>query len=846
VVALAAARLVRAITRTRARSGLVVMISALLAVACLLYGKEIRVDTKLTSLLPDDAPSVSALDELKSRKGSSEVLTVVARGNDDDANAAVIDGLAEAIRGWEETQEVYTGRDYTRIRDSALYFMEVEELESLRDQLVEEHRAGVASVVRPGLADGKIEADEVVVDEENWEEEFDELDWDKDPEKPSARPDGTEAEADPSADDDFDLREWLRDQKGSVVEDGRLTTEEMDLIWPEENAEGEIVWESTVSDPYRSEKANLRLLKATLTKLPTDLVFARSVAQRIDGHVAELESRGIGAGVEVRVVSAYAVSDDVDTIMVDLQRATWLSGVLVLAVLLVGFRNARAVLLVLFPMVVAMAITLALATAAYGELNALTGFLFAVLFGMGVDFSVHLFSLRNQQGERADWGHIVEVHLRPLASTMLTTVGCLFVLAAGVFKAFQEFGIISGIGVILCFLCALVLVPALDTLLGPMRPNNFAKRLRLLALSAFVVIGIWGAPKVDFEKDTRVLTTATTSGKKKSMPYGSATRRCSKTLALIADNPEDLDTVVERLEADKGNTLPGAIPPEADQTLQPWIQEVYSVAKMLPEDQEAKQKVLEEIAVETSGFLAELPDMDEEAQEFRTHLEALERLSKAAPLRGEELPGWALDPFSEKDGHFDRIGHLCMKIRSYHLDELVALSNHLETLTEGTSTRTADSRLVFADLITMVEVDTKRLPLIALAVILLLLAVDLRSIRSTLICFASLVLGLGLTLGVMGLWPMHVNFFNLAVMPAVVGLGIDASIHLWHARGNDSLKATGRASLIAALTTIAGFAGMLAAKHPGLHSIGQLGVVAIILSVGVAFLMLYTFGRKKS
>jgi predicted exporter len=464
---------------------------------------------------------------------------------------------------------------------------------------------------------------------------------------------------------------------------------------------------------------------------------------------------------------------------------------------------------------------------------------------MGVDFSVHLFAQRTEQGENADWGAVIEAHLRPLSSTMMTTVGCLFVLSTGVFKAFQEFGIISGLGVIICFLCALVLVPAADNLLGPMRSGKFAQRLRIVAMAGFAIIAVWGAPQVDFEKDTRVLTTATTARKGKNMSYASAMGRCPKTLALVADTPEDLDTVVARLEAEKGKLLPNAIPPEPGKELEPWVQEVYSVAKLLPDRQDEKQRILAEIAAEANGVLAELPDMDAETQGFRTHLEALERLSRAKPLRGEELPGWALDPFSEKDGRFDRIGHLCMTVRSYHLDELVALSNHMDTLTEGTTTRSADSRLVFADLITMVEIDTKRLPLIALGVILVLLAVDLRGIRSTLTCFASLLIGLGLTFGVMGLWPMHINFFNLCVMPAVVGLGIDASIHLWHARSSTSLKATGHASLIAALTTIAGFAGMLAARHPGLHSIGQVGVVAIILSVGVAFLMLYPFGRKR-
>ena len=78
----------------------------------------------------------------------------------------------------------------------------------------------------------------------------------------------------------------------------------------------------------------------------------------------------------------------------------------------------------------------------------------------------------------------------------------------------------------------------------------------------------------------------------------------------------------------------------------------------------------------------------------------------------------------------------------------------------------------------------------------------------------------------MGLWPLRLNFFNLVVMPAVVGLGIDASIHLWHARTSTNLAATSKAAVLAALTTVAGFSGLLAAAHLGLRSIGEVGILA--------------------
>jgi hypothetical protein len=274
------------------------------------------------------------------------------------------------------------------------------------------------------------------------------------------------------------------------------------------------------------------------------------------------------------------------------------------------------------------------------------------------------------------------------------------------------------------------------------------------------------------------------------------------------------------------------------------VGEVYSLRTLMPIEQEAKASVIAEVGSRTNDFLAELPDLDEEARRHQTHLEALERLTKATPLQVAELPDWSVDPFRERDGDTDRIAHACLDIAGWSIDELVAVRQRLDVLFEGVDVRAADSRLVFADLMVLVERDARRLPILSLLVILGLIAVDLRRVRPTLICFATLALGLVAVLAAMGVWPLRLNFFNLVVMPAVIGLGIDASIHLWHGRERASLRATGKASILAGLTTVAGFSGLLAAEHAGLRSIGEVGIVAIVTCIAVAFIALYPIPRS--
>ena len=850
------ARVVAWVCRSRVRAGLVLAAALGLAIGCIAFGRSIRVDTDLRALLPDTAPSVIALERVEQRKGSAEELIIAIEAPTAADADAMVEGLAAEVRSWPETLEVSTMRDYKPLRDHALYLLALADLERLRDELDDAHKQAVAKGMGPGLTGGQVDVEAVSVGEEWDDPGHDELDW-----GPGEA--NTETETETETEPKRDVDELLAEQRQKLIDNGVLSEAEVALIWPQPEADGQLIWREQVGLPYAANDGAVRTIRASLTIPATDVEFARALQARVAERAAALRDGGIAAKTRAEIVAAYDVSRAVNTILADARRATWISGVLVLVVLGVGLGRARAVVLVIVPMAVAMALTLALAKLVYGELNALTVFLFAVLFGMGVDFSVHLFAQRLAAGSAewpGSWPRIVAEQMRPLSSAMTTTVASLAVLGLAEFAAFREFGLISAFGVLASFGCALILVPATDVLLGPLRRPWAARsarvrvvspwwgRLRAAVLLAMVGVVIVGAPKLAMEKDTRELnrSTASTAGQQRSIPYGSTGGR-AKTLVLVADTPEDLDEALARLREVEaaGELLPGGVEPP-DHARRPWIREVYGLRAMMPTQQDQKAPVIAAIGRRTNTFLAELPDLDVEARRHQSQLEALDRLARAQPLQVDELPSWAIEPFREADGRTDRIAHIELDIVGNQIDELVALRQRLDAVLVGLDVHAADSRLVFADLMILVERDARRLPIWALIVILLCIAADLRRVGPTLICFASLALGLGLTVAVMGLWPLKLNFFNIVVMPAVIGLGIDASIHLWHARQKSSLATTGRAALVSALTTVAGFSGLWAAHHVGLRSIGEVGVVAIVVSVGVAFVALYPLTTSRS
>ena len=107
-----------------------------------------------------------------------------------------------------------------------------------------------------------------------------------------------------------------------------------------------------------------------------------------------------------------------------------------------------------------------------------------------------------------------------------------------------------------------------------------------------------------------------------------------------------------------------------------------------------------------------------------------------------------------------------------------------------------------------------------------------------------LLVGLAWTFGIMILFDIKLNFYNLVVLPAILGIGNDNGVHLasrYLEEGKSSmwqvLRSTGQHITIGSFTTMLGFAGLLFTQHPGLSSIGLLALIGI----GMTLLSAVTF-----
>lgn len=128
-------------------------------------------------------------------------------------------------------------------------------------------------------------------------------------------------------------------------------------------------------------------------------------------------------------------------------------------------------------------------------------------------------------------------------------------------------------------------------------------------------------------------------------------------------------------------------------------------------------------------------------------------------------------------------------------------------------------------------------------IVALLVLIDLRSLRGTVLALVPLVVGITWTVGAMGLLGVDFNPVNVIAVPLLVGIGIDDGVHLYHRIRHERVLETavmhsGKAVTLTSLTTGIGFGSLMLSVHPGFFSLGLATTIGIASCLVVSVLLL--------
>jgi predicted RND superfamily exporter protein len=814
---------------------LIVLFTVMTVAATALAVSRLKVVTDLAELLPEGTVSVRALDESRKRIGSTDLFTIAIRSevNDTAAVAALQAKLrAHILTHWKDAQWVQIGRDTSFFRQRALYFLPDDTLAKLKDYLERELDRYAAKSV-PGIVD---------LDD-------DDDDDDNSASKTGAAKKGANKDKRPDwYDPDLPRRLGL---PGNVAEQFNTAFEtdkkkKGPKLSPKEKQRRALIRERLIN-----EEGNIGVVLVSLEKPSSDLDYARVALKRGEALIAKLNPDKKKSNLTAMVVGAYRSFMEVEAVAGDGQTATYVSVGLVLGLMLLFFRSFRAVLIFLLPLVTAASLTMALTSVTYGRLTVITVFVLAMLAGMGIDYGVHLFgrvlSERRTGTALEDATHIaISETGKALFAAAVTTVVSLMALQFGHFEGFREFSVVAAYGLLFCVLTAMLMFPpllALSHRIWAFRVADRSKIERWLgsivdARSTRVLLFFGGialtvpfglyASSVQFEHNFRNLRAPK---KHQTMNYGGAVGRNRSTSpgVILAQSEKQMRNVhqllLDRLNKDK------------DPTLNSFI----TIATFLPaaDVQNRRAKVIAEIRE-----LVHKRAMNRAEGRAKKIITSLRTMSRKKPFVLKDLPPWSLRLVTERDGSTGKIGLLYAKIRNWDARSVRDFQLRYEQLSagEGKKVMVASTRFILSDVVAMVKADGTRLLILVSIILLVILLAFSRSFVGGLVLLVSVGVGGLWTAGFMGIFDLRVGLYNVIVIPVILGVGVDAAIHLYHAQKSiveEQLDLDGRYRLLWAVfknvtasswTTAVGFVGLLFISHKGLKTIGELGSVGIMLS----------------
>jgi len=131
----------------------------------------------------------------------------------------------------------------------------------------------------------------------------------------------------------------------------------------------------------------------------------------------------------------------------------------------------------------------------------------------------------------------------------------------------------------------------------------------------------------------------------------------------------------------------------------------------------------------------------------------------------------------------------------------------------------------------------------ALLIIVPVVFLDFRTVRHTVLALLPLGLGMVLLFGLLGWLEIPLNAANMIVLPLILGIGIDAGVHVVHdfcaQRGRYRISAsTASAVVVNSVTNMAGFGSLMIASHRGLQSLGRVLTLGLTTCLFTSLVML--------
>lgn len=841
------------------RYGWITAVSFLLTVAAIFtIATRWNIDSNLNTLLPQDSPAALAMEEVAARVGAGSSLFVVIDSPDKQANLDYAAAYSQELRAIPEIALAHYHNDKQFFEEHKLLYMQPEDIAQLRER------------VERTIAQRKREANPLFVG----------------------------------------LKRKKKKQELTTADLERKYAGQMAASEYREYLFSEDGYALTIIVRFVESSTDLNSTNALIDKV-------KQLAQKTDPESFHKEMTvDFGGSLASRQAQYKSIVDDI-------QSSALFTIVGLFLLLSLYFRRPRAVFVVFMPLLMSVAWTLALAFLVYGQLTAITIFIFAILLGLGIDFAIHIlhgYDRGRHRGLEPVEALVDCAKTTGLATSVggMTTLATFLVLTMASFKSLSQFGVVASLGVLTTLVATLATLPALTLLFQQWRPlkelesEEVASRQRArrdvlarwitrlapitLILSALITLGLGvQARHIAFEEnfyrfgdfywpwEERPDLEAYERTRDVRLQAYDAGKSIARSAEAVRErmHPESYER--ERKQKTTGQKYTSALQnktsssptfllfDDAEQTrlaaerakqvlrerAYPSVGSFSSIYDFMPGSTAQQQERMVEIT-KLKGVVDEL-DVDLLSQAEQERIAKLKSSLAVDVVQLSDLPDWTKRFFKEagkqarpaapgEEFSYEYVIVVSPRQNALNGPEARRFLDTMEEVFGPASEqhfRLASQAYVYTTMLDEIKTDGLRMISIALVVVLLILILSMRSLKRALLAITPLAVGSVWMFGICTLLHLKLDFFNIIILPALIGIGVDDGVHFtmrYFELGRGSLpevmRDVGSAIFMTSVTSLVGFGGLAITDYGGLQSLGTLAIVGIFSAFSATLLVL--------
>lgn len=610
-------------------------------------------------------------------------------------------------------------------------------------------------------------------------------------------------------------------------------------------------------------------------KSATGLEFAEKLMGRVQAVIDSVDPKKYDPSIKTTFGGRFPkLKTEYRSLIGDILFTTVTAISLVGLVVLLYFRRFRVGILITVTVTQGVMLALAFAYYGIGYLTSQTAFLGSIVVGNGINYSIML--MARYLEERRDTGLPSQPCLTtslahtwiPTLISAVTNATSFFALTLTDIKGFSQFGLIGGVGMPLCWLCTYTFLPAYISLMErtwPLKMKGLKERTFgnmmnplsrlvtrhsrgvLLWTSVSAVISaalvVWYIPnslEYNFDnlkfKPAKVEDTWENRARSRTNEIFGESQSPS---FILADRPDQVPLICPSITA-RSKELP-------DEAGVEILDSCKTMLDYAPADQRLKLDELKAMRRTLSGNMLKFmnDDQREEVEKFR-------KTGNITPITLKDVPEMLLAGYDEVDGRRGLMALVYPKPTAnlWNGKDLIQFANLVREvkLANGEVLYSSGEPVIFADLLQAVITEGPKVTLLAFALVIVMVIVNFRWSRSTVIVLGSLILGVLWMVAGMALFTIKLNFLNFVALPITFGIGVEYAVNMIQRYLQDGegsmpevVRRIGGAVFLCSLTTIIGYSVLCVSRNLALVSFGWAALFGEVTCLIAALVSLPAF-----